>query len=457
MDARPTGEEQLSGHDERLLRAIIESAVDYAIITTDPQGVITSWNAGAEAILGWRADEAIGLPASLIFTPEDRQSGAPDAEMAKALAAGTARDERWHLRKDGVRFWGRGELMVLRNDAVDGFLKVLRDRTEERIANQRLEDSEKRLSLALESARMAVWEFDAASNRVNVTKDLKVLLGFAPDADVSLEDIRSRYAPGERERIALVGQRAIAAGHRYAESELRCEWDGETRWFLIRGEFIWRSSKDAPDVVGIIFDITDQKRAEERLHLLVNELNHRVKNNLAVVQAMAGQTLRGDLTDALQKFNDRLSSLARAHDLLIRHHWEGARLEEILSDTAAAHTGVESGRFHVSGCNEELPPEVAVSLAMVFHELATNAVKYGSLSQDSGTVSVSCSRRQEGTERILTITWQEQGGPAAAPPANTGFGSRLIERAIRGDGRGDVALDFEETGLRCTMTVVLDG
>ena len=122
---------------EARLGAILESAADYAIFTTDPAGRITSWNAGAHRLLGWDEAEALGMDSRLLFTPEDRERGAPEAEMAKALAEGRAENERWHLRKDGSRFWGSGLLLPLRGVAASGFLKVMRDQTARREGDER--------------------------------------------------------------------------------------------------------------------------------------------------------------------------------------------------------------------------------------------------------------------------------------------------------------------------------
>jgi PAS domain S-box-containing protein len=135
--ARLRRELDASRWDASRCRAILESALDYAILTVDPAGRVTSWNAGAAHLLGWGEDEAQGMDSRLTFTPEDRASGAPEAEMAQAAAEGRAEDERWHLRKDGTRFWGSGLLVPLDGSAEPGFLKIMRDRTERREGDER--------------------------------------------------------------------------------------------------------------------------------------------------------------------------------------------------------------------------------------------------------------------------------------------------------------------------------
>src|SRR3954454_18103612 len=146
--------------DRTLCQAILESACDYAIITTDPNNLITSWNAGARNLLGWEEAQALGMDGGRLFTPEDRALGAPEAEMAQAQEAGRAEDERWHLRRDGSRFWGSGLMTPLRDSPIPGFLKIMRDRTERRQAEAALAAAHHRTSEILESITDAFYAVD---------------------------------------------------------------------------------------------------------------------------------------------------------------------------------------------------------------------------------------------------------------------------------------------------------
>src|SRR3954470_1263960 len=149
--------------DAALLRAIVESATDYAIITTDSDGTITSWSPGARNVLGWAEHEALGQEIGLIFTDPDKAANLPSAERATALSSGRAADERWHVRKDGSRFWASGELMPLRDEGVSGFLKILRDLTGEREAREALYRSETLKATVLEAALDSIITIDADS------------------------------------------------------------------------------------------------------------------------------------------------------------------------------------------------------------------------------------------------------------------------------------------------------
>jgi two-component sensor histidine kinase len=197
----------------------------------------------------------------------------------------------------------------------------------------------------------------------------------------------------------------------------------------------------------------ERRRAEERRALLLAELNHRVKNTLAVVQSLAAQTARGaaDLPSFSVTFQARLIRLARAHDLLTREHWEGAALDAVVR-SALDPLAVERDRVDLSGCAAEvvLPPAAALCLSMALHELATNALKHGALSVPEGRVSIACKADPEDGAEV--VEWVERGGPPiAGPPARRGFGLRLLGRGLAGEAGTAADIHFEPEGLRCTL------
>ncbi|MFS8136672.1 MAG: sensor histidine kinase, partial [Thermomonas sp.] len=231
-------------------------------------------------------------------------------------------------------------------------------------------------------------------------------------------------------------------------------------------DFIYEPIVDENNRVTGIFvegqDVTEmhlareaEKRQAHHLRLLVDELNHRVKNTLAIVQGLAQQTFRGDAaTDAARDaFNGRLAVLASAHDVLTREHWETADVADIIGQSLDAH-GARSHRFVIGGPPVRLLPQAAVTLALVMHELCTNAAKYGALSNDSGQVHVQWRTEEDPIPR-MQLQWQEIDGPAVAPPAHRGFGSRMISRALSAEPGGDVQLHFHEQGVMCEMTIGL--
>ena len=231
-------------------------------------------------------------------------------------------------------------------------------------------------------------------------------------------------------------------------------------------DFIYEPIVDENGYVTGIFveghDVTDKHIAQEaqqrqagHLRLLVDELNHRVKNTLAIVQGLAQQTFRGNAAtdDARDAFNGRLAALASAHDVLTREHWETAEVTDIVHQALGAH-GALSHRFVIEGPPVRVQPQTALTLAMVMHELCTNAAKHGALSSESGRVHVQW-RVEEHPVHRMRLVWQETEGPPVATPAHRGFGSRMIKRALAAEPGGSVQLHFHDQGVMCEMAVDL--
>ena len=213
------------------------------------------------------------------------------------------------------------------------------------------------------------------------------------------------------------------------------------------------------NVIGaskIARDITAKRRHEERRQLLVNELNHRVKNTLATVQSLAAQSFRGEAhSPAFRQFESRLIALSRAHDALTREDWEGIQLDELIAETIAPICVRPEQRVQVSGPVLRLRPKLALALSMAFHELGTNAAKYGAFSNDTGRIEIHWQVLGGDPERRLHLRWEETGGPPVQPPSQRGFGSRLLERALRREFDAQVILSFAASGLVCEITVPL--
>jgi PAS domain S-box-containing protein len=206
---------------------------------------------------------------------------------------------------------------------------------------------------------------------------------------------------------------------------------------------------------GVMRDITERKRAQELQRLLVNELNHRVKNTLATVQSVAGQTLRNaaDLDGARDSLTKRLLALARAHDLLTRESWDGAELRDVVASLIVSHGDAE--RFSVQGPAFRLAPKAALALSMALHELMTNATKYGALSNEAGRVALTWARMKNTETERLDLRWEEFDGPSVTTPSRQGFGSRLITGGLARELGGDVRLEYPPTGVVCTISAAL--
>ncbi|HEY0650868.1 sensor histidine kinase [Phenylobacterium sp.] len=263
------------------------------------------------------------------------------------------------------------------------------------------------------------------------------------------------------EDFHLVGRRLAHLATRpdgeVSEFELRVlRPDGSYRWVLDRAVVFERApSGRIIKTLSAAIDIDERKRAEERRTLLINELNHRVKNTLAAVQSIARQTLRSDRDPAemTHVFTARLVSLSAAHDVLTRENWEGAGLREVV-DTALAP--FDETRIEASGPELRLGARAALALGMALHELGTNATKYGALSGDHGVVRLTWRARPSDGGAELDLEWRETGGPLVTPPRRRGFGSRLLTQGVRADLNGAAELVFAPEGVVCRITAPLE-
>jgi PAS domain S-box-containing protein len=233
---------------------------------------------------------------------------------------------------------------------------------------------------------------------------------------------------------------------------LRRGSDGSYRMFVTRAEPL----KEDGRIVGWFgtnTDITELERTRERLQLVVNELNHRVKNTLVTVQSIAAKSFKNSHPADYQTFEKRLLSLSRVHNLLTQSGWTKASVAEIVR---IATTMFGEPRFRTQGPELEVGPNLATALGMTLHELCTNALKYGALSVDTGHVEITWSSETVGERRIMNFDWCEVGGPAVTPPAEVGFGLNLITRATATGIGSNVTHTFHPEGVRCTICLPID-
>ena len=342
--------------------------------------------------------------------------------------------------------------------AVDGFYAVVTDVTERRESDRTLRQSEARLRLSVDAGRMAIWEVDIANDRLTVTPELNRLLGFPEDAHPTIDEVRARYAPGERERLRKAFMQSVEAGERYGEIELRYLWpDGSTRWLMMRAEIVPGPDGVPSRVLGVLMDITERKRGEERQHLLLHEIAHRVKNTLATVLALATLTARTttDVASYRDKLIDRVQGMARTHDILTANHWEGADLRDVIANEVSLYDDESHCRVGLSGPLVDLSPRAAVAVGMMMHELTTNAAKYGAFSTNAGTLDVTWSLTEVDAVPRLDLAWTERGGPKVARPSAPGFGSTLIQRGLARELEATVSFDYAPEGLVFTLSMPL--
>jgi two-component sensor histidine kinase len=378
---------------------------------------------------------------------------------------------RFRIRRDdGEVRWVECRLSHSGSGQLLRIAGTVTDITEQEATAHALVESEERLKLAIEAGKMAVWEVDLETGHMTPSAELNVLCGFPPDATPNLSDVRALYDPGEIERLDREGAtveavRSQAVGGAFepwrkgalASGDNRTQIQAEVavttpagvkKRLLLRAQYAL-SRAGRPLLTGVLLDITEAKLAEERLALVARELQHRVKNTISVVSAIAAQTLRDSA--GTPEFLARLKALATATDLTIGRHTSVVRLSTLLAKIIQPYRGQGSDPFLISGEDADLQGKAATALGLVLHELCTNAVKYGALSLAGGHVEI----HSTVSASVLQLTWAERNGPAVSAPSKRGFGTRLLEHALAGDIGGSAALDFAPTGLRCQISLRL--
>jgi PAS domain S-box-containing protein len=360
---------------------------------------------------------------------------------------------------------GRGVWLELRIFPVEagGVAAFFRDVTERREAAEALRSSEARLKAVLENVPVGIIIADSPSGRV-VTGNRHAELIFrhpiypTPDFD-SYGRWRLYHpegTPAQPHEYPVA--RALLTGEATQPEEyLYQRGDGTMTWMRLAAAPIRNDDNEVVASVVAVVDIDQEKKAEERQRLLINELNHRVKNTLATVQSIASQTLRNasKVEEAGSALEVRLFALSRAHDVLTQENWESANLADIVSEAMAPFRHEREKRLHVDGPDVRVSPRMALAIAMAMQELATNAVKYGALSVATGTVRIQWQVTGDGDAQRLHLVWTEEGGPPVQAPQRRGFGTRLIERSLAHDLNGAAAIAFAPTGIICTVDAPL--
>ncbi|HEX5379057.1 MAG TPA: HWE histidine kinase domain-containing protein [Phenylobacterium sp.] len=393
-----------------------------------------------------------GLIPSLASAAEDMVAAALAGKLVQRELS--LPDVHGQLRELRVTVAPRG----LEADERNGCIWVAHDLTQLRRTDEALRTSERRLRLATEAAGLGVWDWDLTTGVIVHSDQAQVLLGLPPGKTADVDALTQVIHPEDFEGAANMVRRAIdPAIKEKGPYEYRVvRPDGSIAWLMAHGEAIFEI-RDGVEIaaryIGALQDITERTLAARRQQLLLNELNHRVKNTLASVQSIVRLTLRAGLSpdDARARLTDRLLALAGAHDVLTRESWEAADLGEIVASATAPYDAAGASRFVVSGPAVRIAPKTALALALGLHELATNAAKYGALSNASGTVSITW--RVEGDH--LVLDWRERGGPPVKPPVRTGFGTRLLTRGLLTEFGGDAKLDYETAGLSCHVEAPL--
>jgi PAS domain S-box-containing protein len=339
-----------------------------------------------------------------------------------------------------------------RLDHVQLILLAIEDITERKRAEEALRASEVRLRKVLETDAVGVVFFDQKGTLIDANNVFLGMTGYARDDLASRQLTWRTLTPPEWVDASEEQMQKLAGTGRIGPYEKEyIRKDGSRSWMLFAGADLGDGT-----VVEYVIDINERKRAERERELLSRELSHRVKNTLAVVQALAMQTDHSSSVEEYRdKFIGRLSALARAHSLLLDAQWRGADLKELSEQALQAYRINHPDVVQIEGPSVPLMPGQSLGLSLIVHELGTNAAKYGALSHPEGRVHVSWQIEQGDDGRRVRLRWEEQGVPVVKAPEKRGFGTRLIERACRHELEGEVELDYTPGGLRWELVFPL--
>jgi len=326
----------------------------------------------------------------------------------------------------------------------------IQDVTERHLMQNAIADQEARLRLAIEAGELGVWDVDIVSGAISTSPELNRLFGFPADKTPSAEEFRSLYAPGEEERLAAVSAEQLASGGNKVQTAVRyILGDAQEKTFLLRAHM----QPDTPPftrAIGVLIDVTDRVRQEQRVSTIAMEMRHRLTNAFAVISSIASRCWpRDDQNEGLRWFQGRLGAISSATDLMFQTDTQNILIADLAERIVAPYRSPDRDHFMFDGPEVTVPHALATPISMALHELATNAVKYGALSTAEGHVAIHWEKSEDGG---LCISWQEEGGPAVFPPSHTGFGSTLIGNILFPSPHR-VEHEFNAAGVRCTITL----
>jgi PAS domain S-box-containing protein len=439
-----------------------------AVCIYDRSGRIVRYNQSALEIWG-RTPQADVTHRAFVagcrfFGPDGSALAYPDLPLSRVLETGRAVREQEFMveRPDGSRIATIVNINPLRDadGNIIGAINCIRNVTERKLideafrhSQESLREQQQRLAATYEHAAIGIAEVDASGRFLRVNEAICAITGQSRDALLNAR-LFDRTHPDDRSAdrdLFLKQVQGELADYSIEKRYVR--QDGQVRWMSVKSTTVRDADNRFLYGVRVVQDVTERRQAEQSQQLLIDELNHRTKNTLAIVQSLFWQTARdrpasSELRDA---FEGRLFALSKAHEQLTIGHWESAPLRDIIIAGIGAHFSGLGDRIEMAGDVVVLRPKAALTLAMACHELATNAVKYGALSVNTGRINIRWQKFAPDPSSPVLIEWRESGGPRVHPPTRRGFGSKFVETSIAADLHGRSKIAFEPEGVRCTM------
>ena len=421
--------------------ALVQSSDD-AIISKDLNSIVQTWNPAAERLFGFTAAEMVGSSIRRLIPPE-RQAEEDEIleKITRGERFGQLISERLH--KDGslVPIFLTVSPVLDERGTVVGASKMARDAREFLAAQQKIEESELRLRLLADNMSQFAWIGKPDGTIIWYNRRWFEYTGTAPE-EMQGQGWHACHHPDHAERVEAGFRRSLETGEEWEDIFPLRGADGEYRWFLSRALPIRDANGKITQWFGTNTDITEQREQTEQVQLLLREVNHRSKNLIATVQAIARRT--ADDPAFIDRFEQRLAGLSTNQDLLIRGQWNEVGIEELVREQLG-FLGDSHGQLAITGPALALTAAAAEAIGMALHELATNSLKYGSLSTPGGRVAVDWEAGPG--ESGLTMWWRESGGPRVTPPRRKGFGTTLICDVPRLKLGAQVEIDYRPEGI----------
>jgi len=419
-------------------------------------GTILRANRADYEPLGYTAEEYVGQPIMKFHADEDVIS-----DILRRLSSGEKLDKypaRLSAKDGSIRHVLISSSVCFRDDEFVNTRCFTVDVTEKMQAEEALREAQERLAVTYENVLAGIAEVDRDGRFTRVNEAFVSITGYSREELLATSFAEITHPDDVVEDRGQYRRQVAGEIDHYVMEKRYVRKDGQVVWVEISSSTVRDPDGGFGYGVRMAQDITDRRVAEQHRKLLLSELNHRVKNTLATVQALAAHTARSaqSAEDFQRRFEPRLMALSAAHDRLTKNDWRGADLADIVRDELRAH-GAHDDRATIAGPSIILPPRVSLTLSMALHELATNALKYGALSSPTGRVEVQWSvERQAGNPypTRVQLSWQERGGPPVAEPETEGFGSRLL-RVTAAELRGELALDWKREGLSWKLSFPL--